>query len=96
MGMESEIQLVFFHPKYQFRDGQVSPVDHFDSLPLAVTLALPPLLLESDFHYQAISDLSIYVLSHLIYPNLICTILLRQELALKWALQISQEDLHGL
>jgi hypothetical protein len=22
MGMESEIQLVFFHPKYQFRDGQ--------------------------------------------------------------------------
>jgi hypothetical protein len=23
MGMESEIQLVFFHPRYQFRDGQV-------------------------------------------------------------------------
>ena len=24
MKMENEIQLVFFHPKYQFRDGQVS------------------------------------------------------------------------
>jgi hypothetical protein len=95
MGMESEIQLVFFHPKYQFRDGQVSPVDRFDSPPLAVTLALP-LRLESNSHYQAIADLISYVLSHLIYPKLICTILLRQELALKWALQTSQEDLHGL